>query len=234
MTKTRIAAGTAALFLLSSTAGFAGAAPSPFASMAPAAQYMMASPEQEIALARSAAPPSVSGNAEILVLKAHGYETAVKGKNGFVCLVERAWDADFKDPVFWNPGIRGADCLNPEAAKTVLPHFRERASWALAGLSKADMMAKTKAEIAANTYSLPGPGAMSFMMSKEQRLTDQNNHWHPHLMFFVANAKDGTWGENAAGSPVMTGVSGSDPITTFVVPLSKWSDGTPAEEMAMK
>lgn len=230
MTRKRIAVGTVALCLTSSAAGFAGAAPAPYASMAPAAQYMMANPENEIALARSAAPPSISDNAEILVLRAHGYETAVKGKNGFVCLVERSWDADFNDPVFWNPTIRGADCLNPEAARTMLPHFRERASWALAGLSKADMMARTKAKVSANTYVLPGAGAMAYMLSKEQRVADQNPHWHPHLMFFVANAANATWGANFSGSPVMTGVSGSDPITTFLVPVAKWSDGTPDDE----
>lgn len=230
MTKRRIAAGAMALCLTSGAAGFADAAPAPYASMAPAAQYMMASPEEEIALARSAAPPSISGNAEILVLRAHGYETAVKGKNGFVCLVERSWDADFNDPVFWNPHIRGADCLNPEAARTVLPHFRERASWALAGLSKEEMMARAKTEIATHTYILPEPGAVAFMLSKQQRVADQNPHWHPHLMFFVANMDDAAWGANLEGSPVMMGVSGSDPIKTFLVPVRKWSDGTPDSE----
>lgn len=229
-----MAVGIAVLGLMSSAAGFAVAAPPLYVSMAPAQQYMMASPDKEIALARSAAPPSISRDAEVLVLGAHGYETAVKGKNGFVCLVERSWDADFNDPVFWNPTIRGADCLNPEAAKSVLPHFREHADWALSGLSKADMIAKTKAEIAANTYSLPGPGAVAFMLSKQQRVADQNPHWHPHLMFFVANASDAMWGANLAGSPVMTGVSGSDPITTFLVPVGKWSDGTPDAGMHMK
>lgn len=154
------------------------------------------------------------------------YETAVKGQNGFVCLVERSWDADFNGPAFWNATIRGADCLNPEAVRTVLPHFRERASWALAGLSRADMIARAKAEISAHTYVLPGPGAMAFMMSKEQRLAVPNPQWHPHLMFFGANVKDAARVANLDGSPVMTGVSGSDPIMTFVVPVRKWSDGT--------
>jgi hypothetical protein len=234
MTRKQIAVGFAVLGLMSSAVGFAGAAPAQYVSMAPAAQYMMASPDKEIALARSAAPPSISRDAEVLVLRAHGYETAVKGKNGFVCLVERSWDADFADPVFWDPTIRGADCLNPEAAKTVLPHYRERTEWALSGLSKADMVAKTKAEIAANNYSLPGAGAVAFMLSKQQHLAAQPDHWHPHLMFFIANASDATWGANLAGSPVMTGVSGSDPITTFLVPVGKWSDGTPDSGMRMK
>ena len=202
--------------------------------MAPAARYRMASPEQEIALARSAAPASISDGAEVLILGAHGYDTAVKGRNGFVCLVERAWDADFSDPGFWNPAIRGADCLNPAAARTVLPHFRERASWALAGLSKADMVARTKAAVAAHSYILPAAGAMAFMMSKEQHLADQNPHWHPHLMFFVANTNAAAWGANLAGSPVMLGPTGSDPITTFLVPVGKWSDGTPYEDMPAK
>ena len=229
MTSKPLAMGIAA-FCLMSGAAFASTAPSLYASMAPAAEYMMGSRVEEIALARSAAPASISGDAEILVLGAHGYETAVKGKNGFVCLVERSWDADFNDPVFWNPHIRGADCLNPEAARTVLPHFRQRASWALAGLSKADMMARANAEISAHTYILPGPGAVAFMMSKEQRVADQNPHWHPHLMFFVANVNDAAWGANFDGSPVVMGVSGSDPIKTFLVPVKKWSDGTPDKE----
>jgi hypothetical protein len=205
----------------------AQAAAPQYTSMAPVAQYMMASPAKEIALAKSAAPPSISDEADILVLGQQGYETAMKGKNGFVCLVERSWDADFNDPVFWNPKIRGADCLNPEAARTVLPHFRERASWALSGLSKAEMIARTKAKISANTYMLPGAGAMAFMTSREQRLADGNTHWHPHLMFFVARANDATWGANLAGSPVMSTVHETDPVTTFIVPVKKWSDGTP-------
>jgi hypothetical protein len=234
MTTKRIAVTVAALGLLPSATAFAAGAEPSYPNMAPAAQYMMASPAEEIALARSAAPPSISRDAEVLVLGAHGYQTAVKGKNGFVCLVERGWDADFNDPVFWNPNIRGADCLNPEAARAVLPHYRERTGWALAGLSKTEMILRTKAEIAANNYVLPGPGAVAFMLSKDQRLAAQLDHWHPHLMFFVANMKDAAWGANFAGSPVMLGVSGSEPITTFLVPVGKWSDGTPDSGMDMK
>lgn len=233
MLKERLAVGTVALSITLSTAGFvpAGAARSPYPNMAPVAQYMMATSEEEIALARSAAPPSVSRDAEILILTPHGYVTAVKGKNGFVCLVERSWNADFNDPLFWSPLIRGADCLNPEAARAIIPHYRERANWALAGISKAEMLARTKAEISAHTYILPGPGAMSFMLSKEQRLGDPISNWHPHLMFFVANATDASWGANFDSSPVLIGVTGSDPIKTFLVPVGKWSDGTPVNKM---
>jgi len=61
----------------------------PYPKMAPIDQYLMADQGAEIALARSAAPDSISRDAEVQVLRHHGFETAVKGKNGFVCIV--AW-----------------------------------------------------------------------------------------------------------------------------------------------
>jgi len=44
----------------------------------------------EIALARSAAPSSISRAAQVM-LQREGYATAVKGESGFVCIVGRAW-----------------------------------------------------------------------------------------------------------------------------------------------
>ncbi len=229
MSRTNLAISAAALALLASTAAMAAgsATPPAYPNMAPVAQYMIANPADEIALARSAAPPSISKDAEVLVLGPHGYMTAAKGTNGFVCFVERSWDASFDDPVFWNPAIRGADCVNPAAAESVLPHFLERTKWVLAGLSKADMIQRTKTELAAGMYVMPAPGAMAFMMSKNQVLS--GGHWHPHLMFFVPNAKGSSWGANLEGSPVIVAPYNSDPVTTFFVPVGKWSDGTPYE-----
>ncbi|MFY9752090.1 MAG: hypothetical protein WAJ92_05590, partial [Candidatus Acidiferrales bacterium] len=92
---------------------------SPYPSMAPLDQYLMA-PDAEIALARSAAPESISQDAEVMVLGRHGYEIAIKGKNGFVCMVERSWTAGIDDPEFWNPKLRGAICFNAPAARSYL------------------------------------------------------------------------------------------------------------------
>ena len=65
-------------------------AKAPYPKMAPIEQYLMADQGAEIALARSATPESISRDAEVLVLGRHGFETAAKGKNGFVCIVERS------------------------------------------------------------------------------------------------------------------------------------------------
>jgi hypothetical protein len=220
--------GTGALACLLAATGSAPAQAATYPARAPIAQYMMASPAAEIALARTAASPSISANAEILVLGPHGYTTAVKGGNGFVCLVERAWDAELGNPVFWNPHNRGPDCLNPAAARSVLPHMIERTRWALAGLSVTQMRERTKAEVAAKSYVMPEPGAMAYMLSKQQYLSDNAHNWHPHLMFFVASS-DAAMGANFAGSPVIHAwPSAPDPVSTFLVPVGTWSDGTPA------
>ena len=77
----------------------------PYPKMAPLEQYLM-DRNAEIALARAAAPESISRDAEVLVLGRHGFEAAVTGKNGFVCFVSRSWDAPFDSSEFWNPKIR--------------------------------------------------------------------------------------------------------------------------------
>jgi hypothetical protein len=74
----------------------------PYASMAPLDQYLMVDRDAEIAMARSAAPEAISRDADVLVLGRHGYETAVKGKNGFVWVAERSWMLPYDDPEFWN------------------------------------------------------------------------------------------------------------------------------------
>jgi hypothetical protein len=218
------------LAVLIGAIGAAGAddAKAAYPTMAPIGQYLMANPADEIALARSAAPASITDYAEVLTLGSHGYETAAKGKNGFVCMVWRSWTAGFEDPQFWNPKLRAPVCLNAAAVRTVLPADLERTKWALAGLSKADMLARTRAAVAANRFTLPAPGAMSYMMSKQGYLGDTAGHWHPHLMFFFARTDSAAWGANLVGSPVIDTQDAHDPTTTFFVLVPKWSDGTPA------
>src|SRR6202050_1235200 len=108
-------------------------AKTPYPNMAPVDQYLIADRDAEIALARSAAPESISHDAEVMVLGRHGYEIAVKGKNGFVCLVERSWTAPIDDPNFWNPKLRGPLCLNAAAGRTYLPPTTKKTEAALAG-----------------------------------------------------------------------------------------------------
>jgi hypothetical protein len=222
---------------IESTVSLAGAASYP--AMAPLARYLEASASDEIALARSAAPASVSADAEVLTLSGTGYRTAIKGTNGFVCLVERSWATGFADPEFWNPKLRAPMCLNRAAARTVIPAYIERTGWVLAGVSISEMIARTRDELAASRFRLPEAGAMAYMMSKQGYLNDAAGHWHPHIMFYLANTEAAAWGANLKGSPVLAdgstifGQEGTpEPFTLFFVPIAKWSDGTPSAQEA--
>jgi len=205
----------------------------PYAVMAPIAQYRIADPQEEIALARSAAPPSISADAEVLVLGSHGYETAVKGKNGFVCFVERSWAAGFDSPEFWNPKLRAPNCFNAVAVRTELPQLLERTRWALAGATRQQLIEKTQAAVAGHQFKPPEAGAFSFMLSRRGYLSDDSaGPWLPHVMLFVPHGTAADWGASKDGSPVL-GKDGSAVETTVLfIPVRQWSDGSPAPPVA--
>jgi hypothetical protein len=201
-----------------------------YARMAPIEQYLMADRNAEIAMARSAAPPSISADAEVMVLTRNGYETAVKGKNGFVCIVERSWMSQFDFPQFWNPKMRGPICFNPPAVHSILPITLKRTELVLAGKNKAEIIDGMKA-FAANGLPKLEPGSMCFMMSPQGYLNDQAGHWVPHLMFYIPLSDSKVWGADLAGSPVMLNPQFGgkpEPITEFMIPVGTWSDGSPA------
>ena len=203
-------------------------AKTPYPSMASLDQYLMTDRDAEIALARSAAPESISRDAKILVLGRHGYETAAEGKNGFVCVVERAWGAPSDHPEFWNPKVRAPICLNPPAARSVLPLTIKRTEWVLAGLSKAQIMDNLKTALDRKEVPPFEAGAMSYMMSKQAYLTDEDGHNMAHLMIYTPLTDAAAWGANLPGSPVIAASDPLDRLTVFLIPVGQWSDGTTA------
>jgi hypothetical protein len=120
--------------------------------------------DTEIARARSAAPEVISRDATVMVLGEHGYVTAVEGKNGFVCIVERSWMSPDDSPDFWNPKLRGPVCFNPPAARSVLPATLKRTEMALAGKSKDQIIAANKQAYDKKELPPLEPGSMSYMM----------------------------------------------------------------------
>lgn len=193
-------------------------------------QYLM-DREAEIALARSAAPSSISRDAEILVLGPEGYATAVKGKNGFVCIVERSWMAPYDDPEFLNPDQRLPLCLNPPAAQTHLPLTIRATELALSGMSKSRMFDAIKTAFEKKELPSPAPGSMCYMMSRQQYFGRRYRNADPHLMFWFPRDDEMNWGAGLPASPVYVHQDSPDPITTFIISVSKWSDGTAAPAM---
>jgi len=203
------------------------ATPSPYPTMAPLDQYLIADQATEIALARTAAPPSISGQAEVMVLEKSGYTTAVKGTNGFLCLVERGWGASTDEPKFWNPHVRAPICFNPAAVRSHVPIYLLKTKLLLAGKSKSETLQAINAAFDKKELPALEPGAMCYMLSSQQYLGDDGKAWHPHLMFFVSGDAAKTWGANLPGSPILAANDPENRATIFMVVLPTWSDGTP-------
>lgn len=197
----------------------------PYPKMAPIDQYLMTDRAAEIALARTAAPESISRDAEVLILGRHGFETAVKGKNGFVCIVGRGWTSA-ADADFWNPKVRVPMCVNAAAARSYLLRVTKETEWGLAGRTPAQMTDSIKAALAKKELPPMEPGAMCFMMGKEGYGGDSNPHWPSHLMFFYSDTDLASWGANLPGSPVVAVSDPTEHLTQFVIPVQRWSDGT--------
>jgi hypothetical protein len=188
----------------------------------------------EIALAKSAAPPSIADRASVLVLTAHGYETAVAGSNGFVCAVERAWMSQYDYPGFWNPRMRGPLCFNPPAVRSILPYTLRRTQLVLAGRTRPQIIAAITDGVRSRALPRPEAGALTYMMSKYGFLNDEAGHWVPHLMFYFPRAAGATWGADLAGAPPMLNTQFQDApeaISVVMVPVTHWSDGAPAPAM---
>ena len=216
-------------------------ATAPYPKMAPIEEYLM-DRDAEIALARSAAPDAISHDASVLVLTRHGYEIAVEGKNGWACWVGRGWMAMFDHPEFWSPKVRAAECINPPAARSILPYAYKRTELILAGHSKQEVIAAIKTAIDKKELPPLEQGTVSYMMSKSSYLTNSGDHNMPHLMFYETD-NSAAWGANLTNSPVM-GVNywyisaegypqlkTFPPMSVFLVGVDKWSDGTPAPPM---
>ena len=202
-------------------------AKTPYPNMAPVDQYLMTDQAAEIAMARSAAPESIARDAEVLVLGRHGFETAVKGKNGFVCIVGRGWTSA-PDAEFWNPKVRVPMCVNAAAARSYLLRITKITELGLAGRTQTQTDEAIAAAIAKKELPAMESGAMCYMMSKQGYGGDAIPHWPSHLMFFFSDTDPATWGANLPGSPVFAVADPVEHLTQFVVAVQQWSDGTEA------
>jgi hypothetical protein len=202
-----------------------------YTSMAPLHLYLD-NRDTEIAMARSAAPEAISRDASVMVLGEQGYVTAVEGKNGFVCIVERAWMSPEDSPNFWNPKLRGPICFNPPAVRSILPATFERTKMAVAGKSKAEIITGNKEAYDKKDLPQLEPGSMSYMMSKRAYLTETGGNV-AHVMIYTPHMDSKEWGADVPNSPVMLNPQFKDaePIDVWVIPVGKWSDGTPAPVM---
>ena len=135
-------------------------------------------------------------------------------------------------PSFWNPKLRGPLCFNPPAARSILPVTLERTKLAIAGKSKAEIVAANKEAYDKKELPPLEPGSMSYMMSKRGYLTADGGNL-AHVMIYTPHMDPAAWGDGVPNSPVMLNpqFKGAEPIDVWVISVGKWSDGTAAPVM---
>jgi len=190
----------------------------------PLSAYLMAR-DAEISLAKSAAPSSISDRATIKLLTENGFEVAHQGDNGFVCFVMRGFTGA---PTFtpaqirfmvYDPKTLAPICLDPEAAKIVLPYYELRTKLGIQGKTP-DQIAET-VEDAYAKGDIPKRDRVSFgyMWSADQVL-GPGGHWHPHIMVFAPSYQNPMLGPNQLGGhlPVVSDDAGT-PFAVVVIPV---------------
>lgn len=132
---------------------------------------------EEIALARSAAPVSVSDSASVYVFTDSVYVLARQGSSGAACYVSRSWPASLEP-----------HCFDREGAATImLLHMRE-VELLHRGLSPQQAAREVGSAIMQGKLRLPSRPVMSYMMSAEQSLISDTGQpagrWRPHVMIY--------------------------------------------------
>ena len=147
-----------------------------------AAQGGTTAREREIALARSAGPATVARDATVYVLGAKGYEVAVRGTNGFTCLVEHD-RADTVEPV----------CYDAEGSTTLLPAALRRAELRSAGTPEPRIEQEIAAGFRSGKFRAPSRPGIAYMLSPEQTVFDPSRQkvipYVPHVMFYAPHRK---------------------------------------------
>jgi len=190
----------------------------------PVRDYLMQQ-DAEIALARSAAPDTVSTHATVKILTTSGFKVAAQGDNGFVCLVLRGWSAPtftpapFRDLVY-DAKVRAPICFDPVASRTVLPLQELRTQLALQGKDP-DEIAHGVTEAYA-LGKLPKMEGVSFayMWSADMYLASGVGAFHPHIMVYAPYYDNATLGANPFGgmAPFVSDDAGT-PFAVVVIPV---------------
>jgi hypothetical protein len=192
----------------------------------PLSEYLMA-PDAEIALARSAAPDSVSARATVKILTASGYTVATQGDNGSVCMVMRGFSAptytpaQFRDLVY-DPTVRAPICFTQPAARMVMPYYELRTRLAMEGKDPDRIAEGVKAAHAKGEIPKRDGVSFAYMWSADQSLGPGIGHWHPHMMVFCPNYENSMVGGNEFGSllPQVSDDAGT-PFTVVVIPVDE-------------
>src|SRR5262245_12382192 len=192
----------------------------------PIEQYLMPR-DAEIALAKSAAPPSLADHASIKVLTKSGYVVAHEGDNGAVCMVMRGFSAptytpaQFRDLVY-DPTVHAPICFTAPAARTAMPYYEMRTKLAMEGKSPDQIAESLQSAYVRGELPRRDSVTFAYMWSSHQHLGPGIGAWRPHMMIFAPYYDNSMVGGNEFGSPLpQVSDDAGTPFTVVVIPVDE-------------
>ena len=181
--------------------------------------------DEEIRLARTAAPESVGARATVKVLTPSGFTVAAEGDNGFVCMVMRGWSAptytpaQFRDLVY-DAKVHAPICFDPIAAQTVMPYYELRTKLGMEGKSPEEITARLESAYAKGELPKRDTVSFAYMWSAHQHLGPGIDAWRPHMMIFAPYYDNAKLGGNPFGGPYpQLSDDAGTPFAVVVVPV---------------
>jgi hypothetical protein len=178
--------------------------------------------EQEVALARSAAPAAVSATARVYVFTEQGYVVADSGTGAVACYVSRSW-----------PESLEPHCFDEEGARTIMLVEMLKVELLHRGRSPGEADREIAAGLMSGAFQLPRRPAMSWMMSAAQALiNDQGRavgNWRPHLMIYFPYLTAEALGLSGAQDPGHgLVVASGEAMSNILVVVPRFTDPEPA------
>jgi hypothetical protein len=176
--------------------------------------------DEEVVLARSAAPPSISANARVLMLADSGWVAVAHGSSDVTCVVNRSWNRSVEP-----------HCYDAEGSATVMCIELHRNWLRHRGRPEVDVDREIAAMIQRGALRLPRRPAMSYMMSPRQILHDDSGRyvgrWRPHIMLYYPKLTNAAVGLPARPDMLIGMVAGEGtPESSLIIIMSAYSDGS--------
>ena len=143
--------------------------------------------------------------------------TAVRGRNGFLCPVERSWGAATDDHGTSGMPQSGLPFVLIRQLQNLCALYLMKTRLVLAGRSKTEIVQAIEAALDKKDRPALKPGAMAYRTSKHQYLSAEAKHWHPHLVLFVPGDAATSCGANLPGSPLIAANDPEEHATIFLI-----------------
>jgi len=177
----------------------------------------------EIALALTAAPASITTGAAVYIQHDGKFAKVRDGSTGWVCVVGR-------DPRV-KPIAVAPICYNPEGARTSMHEGMLKAELSSRNFSNTAIKREVDAAYQHGTLQHPSKPVMIYMMSSHQVLESfqgdsewTTGAWHPHIMVYLPHATLGEFALDEQNQDGPVSVYSDARGVQLVVELPHWAD----------